>query len=504
MHRQSDASMPSLSPRALSPRLPLRSLAAFAALVALCLLLVAPAGASSHREAPSILSSPQVDSTDFYMFRSYEPGREGFVTILANYNPLQSPYGGPNYFPLDNNAFYDIHITNDGDTTEDITFRFRTLRESPFAALPIGDEGATETVPVPLINIGPIGGENGVAAANERRSFTLRVVRGAMENPTSVQFASRADNGLRRFPLPLDYIGEKSFPDYESYAQRHVYDVNIPGCGEGRVFVGQRAEGFMVNLGETFDLVNLNPLGPVDGEASDTADLNITTFALEVPTDCLTDSSDVVAGWTAARLPRNSTRNASPDYLEATTEDGNFVQVSRLANPLVNEVAIGLPDKDRFNGSHPRNDAQFLTYVTHPTLPELLQILFGVTAPNAFPREDLVQVFLTGVTGLNQDGSVGEMMRLNTAIPATPAASQSELGVLGGDLAGYPNGRRPGDDTVDISLRAVMGVLLDETVAPDGQLPYTDGAFQDASFFDAEFPYLTTPIPGSPNESGGS
>ncbi|MEM9552620.1 MAG: DUF4331 domain-containing protein [Acidobacteriota bacterium] len=469
-------------------------------LLAVAFVTADGATASSHREAPSILSTPQVDGTDFYMFRSYEPGRDGFVTLIANYNPLQVPYGGPNYFPLDGDAFYDIHISNNGDAVEDITFRFRLLRQSPFVALQVGEAGATETVPVPLLNVGPIGSGFGVGAANERRSFTLRVVRGDMTSPQSVAFASRADDpNRRRFPLPLDNAGAKSFPDYAAYAARHVYDIAIPGCGDGRVFVGQRAEGFAVNLGEVFDLVNTNPLGPVDGETSDTAGLNITSLALEVPTACLTDSSDVIAGWTAARLPRTARRMESPDYLQATVDDGDFVQVSRLANPLVNEVAIGLPDKDRFNGSHPRGDAQFLRYVTHPTLPELLEVLFGVRAPDLFPREDLVQVFLTGVPGLNADGSVGEMMRLNTAIPAVPAVDQDPFGVLGGDLAGYPNGRRPGDDTVDISLRAVMGALLDPSVAPDGQLPYTDGAFLDASAFDAAFPYLRTPFPGSPD-----
>ena len=180
------------------------------------------------------------------------------------------------------------------------------------------------------------------------------------------------------------------------------------------------------------------------------------------------------------------------------------MQVSRLANPLVNEVAIGLPDKDLFNASHPKDDAQFLKYVTNPTLPELLEILFfdaGVRAPNLFPRNDMVQVFLTGVPGLNADGSVGEMMRLNTLVAPVPRDQQNNLGVIGGDLAGYPNGRRPGDDTVDISLRAVMGVLLTPDVAPSGQLPFTDGALQNAAMFDDAFPYLTTPIAGSPNDT---
>ena len=168
--------------------------------------------------------------------------------------------------------------------------------------------------------------------------------------------------------------------------------------------------------------------------------------------------------------------------------------------PLVNEVVIGNPDKNSFNVSQPRDDAQFLTYVTNPVLPELLEMLFPVRAPNLFPRTDLVSVFLTGVAGLNKPLSVvpAEMLRLNTTTPAAAAAAQNPLGVLGGDTAGYPNGRRPGDDVVDISLRVAMGALLTPQEAPDGQLPYTDEAYIDATMFDTRFPYLLSPLPGSP------
>jgi hypothetical protein len=169
---------------------------------------------------------------------------------------------------------------------------------------------------------------------------------------------------------------------------------------------------------------------------------------------------------------------------------------------LVNEVVIGLPDKDLFNLSRPVDDAQFAVYVTNPTLPALIELLFpAAVAPTLFPRTDLVAGFLTGVEGLNQPPNVvpSEMLRLNTGIAAVAAASQEPLGVLAGDTAGFPNGRRPGDDVVDIALRVVMGVLLSPTDAPAGQLPFTDGAYVDASMFDVTFPYLVTPLPGSPN-----
>ena len=169
--------------------------------------------------------------------------------------------------------------------------------------------------------------------------------------------------------------------------------------------------------------------------------------------------------------------------------------------PLVNEVVIGLPDKDRFNASEPRKDGQFATYVTNPTLPALLESLFGVQAPTLFPRDDLVATFLTGFDGLNRPDGVkpAEMLRLNTATSSLPADSQSPLGVIGGDITGFPNGRRPGDDAVDIALRVVMGSLIYPVSAPDGNLPYTDGAAISATDFDSAFPYLLTPYPGSPN-----
>ncbi|MEM6453532.1 MAG: DUF4331 domain-containing protein [Acidobacteriota bacterium] len=469
-------------------------------LVAGLLGVAAPAAASSHREAPGILGSPQVDGTDFYMFRSYEPGRDGYVTLIANYNPLQDAYGGPNYFPLDPDAAYDIHISNDGDAIEDITFRFRVAEETKNIALEVGEGANTATVAIPLQNAGPFGPFFGNGALNTVRRYRVSVIRGDLANPTSVDSAINPTTNRGLFGMPFDNIGEKSIPNYARYAQGLVRPIQIPGCSdEGRVFAGQRQESFAVNLGEVFDLVNLNPLGDPDAGLSVTDDKNITSLILELPIACLTEGNgDVIAAWTTSRLPKTRMLGDG-DSAPLTVETGELVQVSRLANPLVNEVAIGLPDKNRFNASQPRNDPQFLTYVTNPTLPELLEILFGVTAPNLFPREDLIQVFLTGVPGLNDDGSVGEMMRLNTAIPPTPRAQQNNLGVIGGDLAGYPNGRRPGDDTVDISLRAVMGVLLDETVAPSGQLPYTDGADQNAMQFGDAFPYLNNPLPGSPN-----
>jgi len=480
------------------------------------------ADASSHREAPFIAGQPKVDGTDFYMFRSYEPGRSGFVTFIANYNPLQDAYGGPNYFALDPKALYEILIDNDGDARADLTFQFRFT--NTYKNLTVNAGG--KQVAVPLTNIGPIDaqGDN----LNLTQSYSIELVRG---DPRSGQHeeVGNATLGGHNFFKPIDNIGNKSIDNYPAYAANFMYAINIPGCATpGRVFVGQRKDGFVVNLGEIFDLVNLNPVGPRDGEPNTIADKNVTSIALEVPVSCLTKKDAVIGAWTTASLRQGTVLNPFPDRDDAADgvriHGGPWTQVSRLGMPLVNEVVIGLPDKNRFNGSEPRRDAQFLTYVTNPTLPVLLNALFGNAAmvPGT-PRNDLVTVFLTGVRGLNQPAHVmpAEMLRLNTSIAPVAPAAQNDLGVLGGDLAGFPNGRRPFDDVVDIELRVAMGALCGAVgncgsmvKDPNNGLPYTDGARAagpDAAnahpsgaespddFYLDVFPYLLDPLPGSPN-----
>lgn len=454
--------------------------------IMLPLFLAGSAGwvaASSHREAPLITETPKLDGTDFYAFRSYEAGREGFVTLVANFIPLQDGYGGPNYFAMDPEAVYEIHVDNTGDSIEDLTFQFQFTNTNADISLAIGPPGNQKNVAIPLINAGALSATD-TAALNRKETFSLKLIRGPRRTGPAADVTNAADGGTV-FNKPVDFIGTKSIGDYKAYAAAHVHTVAIPGSATpGRVFVGQRKDPFVVNLGETFDLVNLNPLGPPDGARDSLADKNVTSLILEVPISLVKNGADPVIGcWSTASKRIN----------------GALVQQSRLGMALVNEVVIGLKDKDRFNASEPKDDPQFLDYVTHPTLPALLQILFGVQAPTVFPRSDLVAGFLTGVDGLNKNSAVGEMVRLNVDIPPKPAAEQKALGVLAGDLAGWPNGRRPGDDVVDASLRVVMGVLLPAADAPAGQLPYTDGAKLDASFFDSTFPYLKTPIPGSPN-----
>jgi hypothetical protein len=490
--------------------------------LALALLAALPAkgaSASSHREAPFITKNPKVDGTDFYLFKSYEPGRGDFVTLIANYQPLQDAYGGPNYFTMDPEALYEIHIDNDADAREDLTFQFRfknDLAGGDGIKLNVGGK----SVAVPLFNVGPVTAAD-TSKLNVKESFTVRLVRGSRRSGQGAD-VTNASGGASVFEKPADFIGTKSFPDYVAYAAAHLYNINVPGCDmPGRMFVGQRHESFAVNLGTIFDLVNAPPAVIVGGNTaagralvpSTIEDKNITSLELELPIKCVKGTGDVIGAWTTASVRQARVINPRPTFKLPALEGGAWTQVSRLATPLVNEVVIGLRDKDRFNGSEPKDDAQFADYVTNPTLPALVEVLFGaagVVAPTKFPRADLVAAFLTGVDGVNKNGSTAEMLRLNTALPATPKGMQQSLGAAlcfvngaltlsnpGCDPAGFPNGRRPGDDTVDIALRVAMGYLLSAADAPSGQLGFTDAVLQDDSQFDAAFPYLRTPNPGA-------
>ena len=519
--------------------------------------------ASSHREAPFITTSPKVDGTDFYMFRSYEGiaangtgGRSDYVTLIANYQPLQGPYGGPNYFSMDPNALYEIHIDNNGDAAEDITFQFRFNNKLNNLALPIGTGAAQKMVAIPLIQAGGVANLTD-ANLNLNESYTVNVVRGDRRKG-AVQAVTKAAGGAT-FEKPVDYIGVKTLGNtaaYAAYAGKHIHSIKIPGCpagkDTGKVFVGQRQEGFAVNLGPIFDLVNAtaaqitNPALINAFAANSIQDSNITSLALEVHKDCLTAGTDpVIGGWTTASLRQARVLSGKPVSGHQTTEKvgGAWTQVSRLGNPLFNEVVIGLKYKDKFNGSKPSGDGQFLDYVTNPTLPALLGLVLAgdaaALAPTNIPRTDLATVFLTGITGVNKPATVtpSEMLRLNTAIAPVQFADQNRLGVAGEvlrvgglanlgnakDLAGFPNGRRPKDDVVDIALVAVLGGLCVINGDNDGlklnSIPGVagvtsacktssvplgataanvhDGVDQAVVPFLASFPYLNTPLAGS-------
>jgi hypothetical protein len=515
-----------------------------------CLLLAGGAMASSHREAPFITKFPQVDATDFYLFNSYESGREGYVSLIANYQPVEAAYAGPNYYPLDSEALYAIRIDNDGDSVEDLTFQFRFRDVQPSGGALKLNVGGKETTSV-LRNIGPITAQN-AAGLSFRETYTVKVIREGQS--ATGEDVVNASTGNRTFNKPFDYSGAKTFGgagNYAAYANTFIHEANVPGCSmPARVFVGQRNEAFKISVGEIFDLVNLVPIegdrtpgagdrggfpGGVtqDPRRNDLARNNVTSIAMEIHKSCLTSGSEPVIGaWTTASMRQVSVLNPRATFQKPEVTGGAFVQVSRLSNPLVNELVIGFDQKDRFNGSKPVDDGQFLTFVTHPTLPLILDSLFRDAvnrtlntsipnlAPSNFPRNDLVTAFLTGFGGLNKPANVvpGEMLRLNTSIAPRNRAAQHPLGVAAGDLAGFPNGRRPGDDVVDIALRVVMGALCHPVPigaggapvalglcnpgdAPVGNVPFTDGVPLAATHLNASFPYLLEPYPGSPVNS---
>ena len=512
-----------------------------APVVAAALLAIAgPANASSHREAPFIATSPKVDASDFYMFNSYEAGHAGFVTLIANYQPMQDGFDGPNYHNMDPNALYEIHIDNVGDAHEHLTFQFR-FQEN----VANGGAGLTESVGGTNVEIAPM--QNGaVSVPNDphlqvNETYTLTLVTGDRRTGTATAIVNAA-TGSSTFAKPVDNIGEKTIADYPTYANQHIYPITIPGCSTpGQVFVGARQDPFAVNLGVIFDMVDA-PVGAITTGSNFGATprgslyyKNVTALELEVPTSCLLGAaptggtqSPVIGGWTTASLRQTRVLDPSPKSGYQTTDrvGGAWTQVSRLGMPLVNELVIGLKDKDRFNSSKPKDDAQFATYVTNPSYPALLEAYLGAPAgglaPSNIPRNDLVTTFLTGITGLNQLPTVtaSEMLRLNTSKPAVPFASQNRLGYVGNalaagnDFAGYPNGRRPKDDVVDITLIAAMGGLCvangttdafgfgaacNPSVVPLGATAFqlNDTVDQAAQPFLPGFPYLNTPIPGT-------
>lgn len=500
-----------------------------------------PAFASSHREAPNITKIPKVDNTDVYAFTSYEPGRQDFVTIIANFQPGENPGDGPNYYTMDPDAIYEIHVDNDGDAVENLTFQFK------FTNTLVNDKGITVNVggkdlSIALRQAGPIAAPND-PNLGENESYTVTEITGDRRTGTRAAVTNTAGGG---FLKPFDNAGNKSVPDYPAYANKFIYAAAFPGCATpGKVFVGQRAEYFAVNLGPVFDLVNFVPVegdnDPVYGNGTPfpggitqspanqelIGKKNVTSIAIEVPKACLVGTGNGTIGvWSTSSLPQSKLLRTAPTFASPALQGGAYVQVSRLGMPLVNELVIGIKDKDLFNAAEPKGDAALIDYVTNPTFPALLDALFrapvrgviggsGSIAPTNFPRNDLVTTFLTGFPGVNQLKAVtpSEMLRLNTAIAPTPQAAQSTFGVVGNDLAGYPNGRRPGDDAVDITLRVAMGRLCypipvagkptdlglcKPEQAPIGMAALTDGAPSSASNILNAFPYLNPPLRGSP------
>ena len=505
--------------------------------------------ASSHSEAPGTSKQPNADISDFYMFQCYEPGREDYTCFIVNTIPLQHPYGGPNYYSLSDQHFFEIYVDNDGDAEEDITFQFYFgnsaggtttnvpyQEEDPDCDLSTA-KSARGAMPKSLFKQAPGGitvpvdGKDvpialktaGVITRSDQRGlnwhewYFINYIEGD-RSFGDVSEVTESSSSNTKFTKPFDYSGTKTFPNYEDYASQYEYNIDIPNCGvDGRVFVGQRNDPFYISLGPIFDLVNFIPIPNLPGisvtedqDHNDLKNTNVASIVLEVPTQCLVKNGErgVIGAWAAVRKLLHKENDHVPGR-----------QVSRLGNPLVNELLVPLLYKNHYSSIEPIEDEGFTDeYIKYPSFPEVLNQVFLDTvnslgnayttiAPTNFPREDLEAVFLTGVSGINQPRNVqpADIMRLNTSIPVTPIATQSAFGVLGGDLAGYPNGRRPGDDTVDITLRAAMGALCwvpglgfcSESQAVLGNVLFTDGSPVSARDFRDTFPYLNTPVPGS-------
>lgn len=455
---------------------------------------------SSHREAPEISKDPVADSADLYAFVS--PDRPDHVTIIANYVPLQGPDGGPNFYEFGEDVLYQIRVDNNGDGEADITFNFAFRSELAIPSSFLYNDGPIESLNSP--------------SWNRRQYYSVSMTAHGKTTKLGANLA-----------CPPCNIGPLSTPNYPKLASEAVYSL---GAGR-KVFAGQHADGFYVDLGAIFDLGDLRPLANLHATfglpklakakgVNSTRYLNVHSIAIQVPITDLTkggvkpkgalDPAATIGVWTTAS--RHKARVWDSDNL-SYTDSGPWVQISRLGNPLINEVIIPLGNKDRWNRSAPAGDSGFAANYENPELSNLLPILYPGAFPNLAaynatkkPRADIVAILLTGIpTGVvspgfqNYTGKVqADQLRLNVAIP--PASKPSPLGVVGGDVAGFPNGRRVFDDVVSIELRALAGAtlpLVDKSFKADGAVGLvSDGLDGSDEAYLSEFPYLGVPTSG--------
>ena len=470
-----------------------------------------PLLASSHREAPITALDHKADITDWYAFVSPEhPDR---VVLILNVDPFLEPSNGPNYFPFDPHVLYEMKIDNDHDGLADVVFQFRFKSEIRNPGLFTGFAGGIAGVPAINSLDGP-----GSEGLSERQSYTVMMI--------SKGHIEELNQGQTLFAVPTN-VGPRTMPNYAVLRQQGIYTLS----NGIRVFAGTVSDPFFIDLGGNFDSLNYRAAAgggvlPAAIDADDhhnyapnaVAGFNVNTMVLEVPITMLTsdgqmhpasDAAAVIGTWGTTSRPRLS-------VLGQDNEPAGWAQVQRLANPLINEVIIGTGSKDRFSMDVPSNDAQFSNFFLNPLLATILQSI-GVPVPPA-PRTDLlplVQYMAPICPGCTQAqaGPIADLLRLNTGIPPTPAASVKRLGFLAGDVAGFPNGRRPTDDVVDISLRAVGGILVD---AKKFGTPLGDGVNVPSAPLESTFPFLGPAYdgrnnahnggpgqPGCPNQPGG-
>ena len=445
------------------------------------LALAAPVLASSHREAPAISNDPVADNTDVYFFR--DPVDTSRLVMIANWIPLEEPAGGPNFFHFEPNIRYEFNVDSNGDALEDWVYRVEFTRNVRNGATFLQNTGAVTSLDDPDQNV--------------YYTYTVKKCLGPSPDQTCTVIGSE----LIEAP---NNVGPKSFPNgYGSGSG--IADSVYPIDDDTIVFAGPRAEGFYVDLGMIFDLINFRPdtlPGDHGGGVNTTAGYNVHAIAISVPIQNLTDNHTVptatddpnaiVSMWSSTWRRQSTVLNTDG----TSTATGAWIQVSRLGNPLINEVVIPLSAKDLFNATRPADDlANFGSYVLNSELAGIFTALFGIAVPPA-PRTDLLAL-VQGIDGLTmRPGEViSDQLRLNVAVFPTPVYAVNRLGVLAGDNAGFPNGRRPYDDTVDIALRVVAGVLVpDFNVSPNNALG--DGVDGPDRPFIAGFPFLWTPHSG--------
>jgi hypothetical protein len=433
--------------------------------------------AASHREAPLIANDPTADITDFFMFRSYEPGHENNVVLIMDVIPGEEPSSGPNYFTFDPNVLYAFNIDNNGDgKADDVRFEFQFKNEFRGINKDAGLFLAYVALPPITALDGP--GSEGLGM---RQKYTVTMIENGHR--------TRLGEGLIAVP---SNVGPRTMPDYDALAAQGIYDL-----GNGvRVFAGQRDDPFYIDLGAIFDTLNLRAPG-----TDMLSGFNVHSIALEVPMSMLMNDH-----YSGAQMSRERPGTGTPPMqtigayantsrrnvtvLRHSYDDdaglrtlGTWVQVQRLANPLVNEAIIGTADKDKWNSLDPSKEARFLDYYRNPRLGTALKLVFGLDVP-ATPREDLVNILLKYGPS---DTRYSDLLRLNLAVAPTPLAQQNRLTILAGDDAGWPNGRRPIDDVTDIAIKVIGGAnyagASDSVDVNDKPLPDT-------------FPFLPSPWDG--------
>ena len=483
--------------------------------LALSLLLITPPGvfASSHREAPITALDHAADITDFYAFVSYDhPDR---VTFIMNVDPFLEPSNGPNYFPFDPNVLYQVRVDNNEDAVSDVTFNIQFQTQIRAPQLFTGFAGAGNGINAPANSPAPVAPGTpivppaitsldgpGSAGLSLRQTYTVTMFRGTKKIPlTSV-------TGASLFAVPTN-IGSRTMPNYEALAMQGIYTVQ-GDRGDIRVFAGTVADPFFIDLGAAFDSFNFRAGagGGVLTAAQDKDDhlnlapnavsgFNVNTIAIEVPIAYLTsdgnqhpatDPRATIGTWATTSRPQLTVRRSPlPDESE-----GAFYQVQRLGNPLINELIIGTGFKDKWSMSHPANDAQFASFDLDPTLARIFNAIYGINIPPP-PRTDLLPL-VTYAPPIAAPGTpagpIADLLRLNTGVPPTPLANRSRLGLIAGDGAGFPNGRRVTDDVVDIAARVVGGGILNPkfNVAPNNLIG--DGVAATDVPTQETFPYV--------------